>query len=126
MDGIFDGELDPWDTLYVWYKLVEPEVLKTISQNTNGNEAHNYDEKPHHSHLRRTWNDTSGADIRAFIGARMLMGFHPAASVEDYRIISADAPQRSAIAQIVKRCRFRCCLLGCIATSMHGVGCANT
>jgi hypothetical protein len=91
-DGVFDRELDPWDPIYVWYKLVTPEVLETISQNTNENEASNYDERPHHSHFERTWHDTSGADIGAFIGAQMLMEVHPAASVEDYWITSADAP----------------------------------
>jgi hypothetical protein len=85
-DGVFDRELDPWDLLYVWCKLITPEVLETISPNTNENEAQNYDERPHDSNFERTWHDTSGADIGAFIGARMLMGVHPAASVDDYWI----------------------------------------
>jgi hypothetical protein len=104
-DGVFDRDLNPYDPLYVWYKLIPPEALDVMSKNTNENESQSYDERPRHPHYERTWHDTSGADIGAYIGALMLMGVSPAACVEDYWATSADTPTYP-ISEEISRDRF--------------------
>ena len=101
----FDRPLDPLDPLYVWHKLIPPEVLEIISQNTNENESQSYDERPQHPHFERSWHDTTGADIGAYIGALMLMGCQPSACIEDYWNQSEDTPVYS-IAETFSRVRF--------------------
>jgi hypothetical protein len=90
--GVFNRDLDPLDPLYVWSKFIPPEILETISKNTNTNESYSYDERPEHPHFERVWHDTTGADIGAYIGALMLMGVHPASCIDDYWTTSADSP----------------------------------
>jgi hypothetical protein len=88
----FAEELDPLDPLWLWSKLVSPEVLEIIATNTNEYEAVQHEAKLEHSKYERVWKDVSGADIGAFLGAAMLMGVHPQSCLEDYWKCSEDKP----------------------------------
>jgi Transposase IS4 len=85
-------DLDPLDPLSLWSKFVAPEILKIMAQNTNDNEALQYEAKQNHTKHERAWHDITGADVGAFIGAAMLMGVHPQHCLEDYWNCSEDKP----------------------------------
>jgi hypothetical protein len=102
----FDRPLDAWDPLYVWHKLIPPEILETMSQNTNDNETQKYEETVTHPPFERAWHDTTGADIGAYIGALMLMGCHSSPQISDYWSVSADSPYYP-ISQTFSRVRFQ-------------------
>jgi hypothetical protein len=72
--------------------LVSPEILQTIAQHTNENEAIQHQAKEHHTPTERNWNDITGVSVGAFIGTNMMMGVYKAPSVEDYWNTSIDKP----------------------------------
>jgi hypothetical protein len=89
---VFDERLDPLDPLSLWKRFITPQVLETIAQHTNENETLSYQSKEEHTQHERPWRDVTGDDIGAFLGAAMLMGVHPQASITDYWNCSEDKP----------------------------------
>jgi len=79
----FVEELDPLNPLWLWHKFFSPDVLWTIANHTNQNEALDYESRDH-TKQERTWKDLTGPDVGAFIGAAMLMGVHPQDRLKDY------------------------------------------
>jgi hypothetical protein len=101
----FVEELDPLNPLWLWHKFFSPDVLWTITNHTNQNEAMHY-KSVEHTRRERAWKDLTGPDVGAFIGAAMLMGVHPQDRLEDYWSTSEDKP-RFPIQQEMSRERFQ-------------------
>ena len=88
---IITEELDPLNPLWLWSKLVSPEVLQIIAKHTNEYESIQFEGREH-SDKERGWKELTGADIGAYVGTAMLMGVHPQPSVDDYWNCSEDKP----------------------------------
>lgn len=73
----FDEELDPVDPLWLWSKIVTPEVLETIAAHTNEYETLLNEAQVHHTKRERALKDVTASDIRAFLGVALLIGVYP-------------------------------------------------